>query len=63
MAESYGKAMPPDYVISLNQSKEEYEAEPPQIRMYIAKARYAEKFVTINCHVNYHNMKVREALI
>lgn len=61
MAESYGKSMPPDYVISLNQSKREYEATPPQIRMFIAKNREGKKFETITCNVNYGNMKVREA--
>jgi hypothetical protein len=63
MAESYGKSMPPDYVISLNQSKAEYENEPPQIRMFVAKNREGQKFVTINCNVHYGYMKVREATL
>jgi hypothetical protein len=60
-AESYGKNMPPDYVISLNQSKAEYEATPPQVRGFVAKNREGEKFVLVTCNINYGNMKVREA--
>lgn len=63
MAESYGKAMPPDFVVSLNQSDEEYHSDPPQIRYFIAKNREGEKLITITCTVDYDRMKIREAAI
>lgn len=62
MAESYGKAMPPDYVISLNQSQEEYEADPPIIRMYAAKNRFGKKFVQVHCSAFYSTMKITEQI-
>lgn len=60
MAESYGKGMPPDYVLSLNQSLEEYHSNPPQLRVYIAKNREGPKFETIQCNVMYNCMKIIE---
>jgi replicative DNA helicase len=60
IAESYGKSMPLDYVISLNQSEDEYNADPPIIRMYVAKNRFGPKFVPITCSANYNIMKITE---
>jgi replicative DNA helicase len=59
IAESYGKAMPLDYIISMNQSGEMYSAG--QIRLYVIKNRNGPKFKTINTNVNYANMKMEQA--
>lgn len=63
LAESFGKSMALDYVISLNQTAEEYNNQNPVIRAYIAKNREGEKFQTVNLNVSYFNMKVRESNI
>lgn len=56
VAESYGKMMPGDYVVSLNQSQEEYQTG--RLRFYIAKNRNGPKFKTISAKVNYETMIV-----
>jgi len=56
VAESYGKMMPSDYVVSLNQSPEEYQHG--RFRFYIAKNRNGPKFKTISAKVNYETMVV-----
>mgnify|MGYP000626703709 CR=1 FL=1 len=60
MAESFGKNMPLSYVVTLNQTDEEYSMTPPQLRMYIAKNREGPKNVTITCQLDYTMMKLRE---
>lgn len=60
MAESYGKSMPVDYVVSLNQSEDEYNADPPIIRMYVAKNRFGPKFLLVSCSAHYCTMKIVE---
>lgn len=60
MAESYGKSMPMDYLVSINQSKEEYEATPAQARLYVAKNRNGPKFNSITVHINYKTMALKE---
>ena len=60
IAESYGKTMPMDYLVSINQSKEELESTPPRARLYIAKNRNGRKFVTIPVTINYNNMSMKE---
>lgn len=59
MAESFGKSMPMDYVISLNQTQDEHNASPPRIRMFVAKNRNGPKHNIIECTINYNNMQVR----
>ena len=56
VAESYGKMMPSDYVVSLNQSPDEYKEG--RLRFYIAKNRNGPKFKTISAKVNYETMVV-----
>ena len=58
MAESYAKAMPLDYVISLNQSQQEYEATPPRLRCWVAKNRNGPRAVLVRAAINYETMKV-----
>lgn len=68
LAESYGKAMPMDYVCSINQSMREYDGDGQEenkshlgrFRLYIAKNRNGRKNVTVNASVNYATMKVKE---
>lgn len=60
IAESYAKAMPLDYVISINQTEDEYLANPSSARFWIAKNREGRKFISIGVHINYHTMRVRE---
>jgi len=56
-AESYGKMMPSDYVVSLNQTPDEYKQN--RIRFYIAKNRNGPRFRTLSAKVNYDTMVVQ----
>lgn len=58
VAESYGKMMPADYVISINQTAEEYEEK--KVRLYIAKNRNGPKGVAIPARIDYDTMLVSE---
>jgi replicative DNA helicase len=60
-AESFGKQFALDYVISLNQTQQERTANPPRMRMFIAKNRNGPKHEVINCEIQYDTMTVREA--
>jgi replicative DNA helicase len=71
IAESYGKTMPMDYLISITQSEDEYQeqfdsnglsAHPAPARMYIAKNRHGEKFQTIPIRINYNTMAIKEIM-
>jgi replicative DNA helicase len=65
-AESFGKAMPVDYVVSLNQTEDEYRRGdvakniPSVIRLWIAKNRNGPKFVSITTNVFYDKMEITE---
>ena len=61
-AESFGKNMPLDYVISLNQTDQERQAELPRLRFFIAKNRNGPKHETVTCTIDYSKMQVREQL-
>lgn len=61
MAESYGKSMPIDYLVSISQSDEEYKMTPAVARLYIAKNRNGPKFKTIPIRINYDTMGVRQS--
>jgi len=70
IAESYGKSMAMDYLVSINQSKEEYDQQfdpvthttvhPAPARMYIAKNRTGSRFITIQIRINYNTMAIEE---
>jgi replicative DNA helicase len=62
VAESFGKAMPSDYVISLNQSRAQYTRDDPQIELFVAKNRNGPKFTTVTVDISYNLMKFREVL-
>ena len=59
-AESFGKNMPVDYVISMNQTEAEYNQDQPSIRLWVAKNRNGPKFVAVHTHVNYKTMQISE---
>jgi len=61
MAESYGKAMPVDYVVSINQARSEYkEEELSHLKFYIAKNRNGPKFKTVELTIDYRTMTMKE---
>lgn len=59
-AESFGKSMPVDYVISMNQSQSDYNANPARLALFIAKNRNGPRFKTVNVTVNYSRMQILE---
>jgi len=72
VAESYGKTFAVDYLVTINQNKQEYDEgkENPEnqdspithakYRFYIAKNRNGAKFKLVGARVNYETMKVIE---
>ncbi len=71
IAESYGKSMPMDYLVSLNQSQEQYNQQynnqqisvhPAPAIMYIAKNRNGPKFQSVPIEINYNTMSIKETL-
>jgi len=60
VAESYGKLMPMDYVVTANQSRDEYNTDKPQLRLFIAKNRNGPKFKTITVSINYKTFRMEE---
>ena len=66
LAESFGKAMPLDYVVSINQSQSEYKGDEKEdshmanVRLFIAKNRNGPKFKTVNAVINYATMKTTQ---
>lgn len=60
LAESYGKSMPMDYVVTINQSKDEYKSEIPKLRLFIAKNRNGKKEVSVTVNMNYEMMKMQQ---
>lgn len=64
-ADSFGKMMPFDYVVSINQTRQEYDfgsENKAKCRLYIAKNRNGPKFKTINATIDYGIMKAREEI-
>ena len=74
IAESYGKTMPLDYLVSINQTAEEYNSQfdpnstqkktvfPAPARLYIVKNRTGPKFQTVNIRINYNTMNIQEVV-
>lgn len=62
-SESFGKQFALDYIISLNQSQDERNQDPAQMRFFIAKNRNGPKHVTITCDIDYKTMVVNESQI
>jgi replicative DNA helicase len=64
IAESYGKAMSIDYLISINQTQEEYQKAkdsggPADARLFFAKNRNGQKFVTVPVRIYYNSMYIK----
>lgn len=59
-AESFGKNMPVDYVISMNQTEGEYRQDRPELRLWVAKNRNGPKFMAVHTHVDYRTMRISE---
>ena len=58
LGDSYGKIRPADWVISLNQTKEEYDEGA--MRVYVMKARDARQHYLINVSVDYSTLQMKE---
>jgi replicative DNA helicase len=58
LGDSYGKIRPADWVISLNQSQEEYDKG--QVRVYVLKARDSKQHYLVPCSVDYTTLKMEE---
>jgi KaiC/GvpD/RAD55 family RecA-like ATPase len=60
VAESYGKMMPMDYVVSANQQMDEYNSDTPQLRLFVAKNRNGQKSKVVKVKINYKTMRMAE---
>ncbi len=58
LGDSYGKIRPADWVISLNQTQEEYDEG--QMRVFVIKARDSKQHYLINVGVDYTTLQMRE---
>ena len=69
-AESYGKNMPLSYVVSINQTRQQYGSKKEEIQgdttslldLYIAKNRNGPKFIKISTTIDYEIMKMMEQM-
>jgi replicative DNA helicase len=61
-AESFGKTMPTDYIITINQDEEEYRGTngSASMRFFVAKNRNGPKFISVPVTVLYKSMWVFE---
>jgi len=60
LGDSYGKIRPADWVISLNQTQEEYDEGA--MRVFVMKARDSKQHYLINIGVDYSTLQMREPL-
>jgi len=58
LGDSYGKIRPADWVISLNQTQEEYDEG--SMRAYVMKARDSKQHYLINVSIDYSTLQMRE---
>lgn len=58
LGDSYGKIRPADWVISLNQTQEEYDEGA--MRAYVMKARDSKQHYLINVSIDYSTLQMRE---
>lgn len=67
IAESYGKAMPMDYLVSINLSQDELkEGKDKGIttgRLYIAKNRNGPPHITVDVRINYRTMAIKQVQV
>jgi len=66
IAESFGKAMPLDVCVSINQSQKEYDGDSTDeshigyVRLFIAKNRNGPRHKVINASIDYYSMKATQ---
>ena len=58
LGDSYGKIRPADWVISLNQTQEEYDEGA--MRVYVMKARDSKQHYLVNVAIDYSTLQMRE---
>jgi KaiC/GvpD/RAD55 family RecA-like ATPase len=58
LGDSYGKIRPADWVISLNQTQEEYDEGA--MRVYVMKARDSKQHYLVNVSVDYGTLQIKE---
>jgi replicative DNA helicase len=58
LGDSYGKIRPADWVISLNQTQEEYDNG--SMRVFVLKARDSKQHYMIQCGIDYTTLKMEE---
>ena len=58
LGDSYGKIRPCDWVISLNQTQEEYDEGA--MRVYVMKARDSKQHYLVNVAIDYSTLQMRE---
>jgi hypothetical protein len=58
LGDSYGKIRPADWVISLNQTQEEYDEG--SMRVFVIKARDSKQHYLINVSIDYSTLQMRE---
>lgn len=56
-AQSFGKMMPIDYCVTINQTEDEHNLALPQFRLYIAKNRKGPSLQQVKIRVNYKTMR------
>lgn len=56
-AQSFGKMMPIDYCVTINQTEEEHNMDIPQFRLWIAKNRKGPSLKQVRIRVNYKTMR------
>jgi replicative DNA helicase len=61
LGDSYGKIRPADWVISLNQTEEEYDKG--RMRIYVMKARDSKQHYLVGAKVNYINLRIEETAL
>jgi len=60
VAESFGKMMPMDYVVTANQELDEYNNDHPQLRLWVAKNRNGQKNKKVTISINYKTFRLSE---
>jgi len=57
VSQSFGKAMPIDYCVTINQTEDEHKLDIPQFRLWIAKNRKGPSHQQVRVKVNYKTMR------
>lgn len=57
VSQSFGKAMPIDYCVTINQTEDEHKMDIPQFRLWIVKNRKGPSHQQVRIRVNYKTMR------